>query len=126
MIRCCYAPPRTSSGSRLPTAISNCGCGASTWALATSVSIAEIDVAPVQIQGPKSEALMVDLFGERVREIPYYGLMEGQVNGRDVIVSQTGFTGEKGYEIYLKGTPRSMQRIFGTAYWKPASGINSW
>ena len=66
------------------------------------VAIAEIDVAPVQIQGPKSEALMVDLFGERVREIPYYGLMEGQVNGRDVIVSQTGFTGEKGYEIYLK------------------------
>ena len=66
------------------------------------VSIGEIDVAPVQIQGPKSEALMVDLFGARVREIPFYGLMEGQVNGRDVIVSQTGFTGEKGYEIYLK------------------------
>ena len=66
------------------------------------VSIAEIDVAPVQIQGPKSEALMVDLFGERARDIPYYGLMEGQVTGRDVIVSQTGFTGEKGYEIYLK------------------------
>ena len=70
--------------------------------LRLDVSIAEIDVAPVQIQGPKSEALMVDLFGERVREIPYYGLMEGQVNGRDVVVSQTGFTGEKGYEIYLK------------------------
>ncbi len=70
--------------------------------LRCDVSIAEIDVAPVQIQGPKSEALMVDLFGERVRDIPYYGLMEGQVNGRDVIVSQTGFTGEMGYEIYLK------------------------
>ncbi len=70
--------------------------------LRRDVSIAEIDVAPVQIQGPKSEALLVDLFGERVRDIPYYGLMEGQVNGRDVIVSQTGFTGEKGYEIYLK------------------------
>lgn len=66
------------------------------------VTIGEIDVAPVQIQGPKSEALMVDLFGEKVRNIPYYGLMEGQVAGRDVIVSQTGFTGEKGYEIYLK------------------------
>ncbi len=70
--------------------------------LRCDVSIAEIDVAPVQIQGPKSDALMADLFGERVREIPFYGLMEGQVNGRDVIVSQTGFTGEKGYEIYLK------------------------
>ena len=66
------------------------------------VSIAEIDVAPVQIQGPKSEALMVDLFGEAVHDIPYYGLLAGEVAGREVIVSQTGFTGEKGYEIYLK------------------------
>jgi len=65
------------------------------------VTIGEIDVAPVQIQGPKSEALMVDLFGEAVRDIPYYGLMAGKVAGRDVIISQTGFTGEKGYEIYL-------------------------
>ena len=67
-----------------------------------NVSIGEIDVAPVQIQGPKSEALMVDLFGERVRDIPYYGLMEGEVAGRPVVVSQSGFTGEKGYEIYLR------------------------
>ena len=41
--------------------------------LRCDVSIAEIDVAPVQIQGPKSEALMVDLFGERVRDIPTTG-----------------------------------------------------
>ena len=70
--------------------------------LGCDVEIAEIDVAPVQIQGPKSEALMVDLFGEAVRDVPFYGLMEGKVRGHDVIVSQTGFTGEKGYEIYLK------------------------
>ena len=70
--------------------------------LGYDVSIGEIDVAPVQIQGPKSEALMVDLFGDRVRDIPYYGLMEGEVAGRPVVVSQTGFTGEKGYEIYLR------------------------
>ena len=76
------------------------------------VAIAEIDVAPVQIQGPKSEALMVDLFGERVRDIPYYGLMAGQVNGRDVIVSQTGFTGEKGYEIYLKDATRYAEDLW--------------
>ena len=70
--------------------------------LGWDVDIAEIDVAPVQIQGPKSEALMVDLFGEAVCDVPYYGLLEGQVRGHDVIISQTGFTGEKGYEIYLK------------------------
>lgn len=65
------------------------------------VTIGEIDVAPVQIQGPKSEALMTDLFGAGVHDIPFYGLMHGKVAGHDVIVSQTGFTGEKGYEIYL-------------------------
>lgn len=70
--------------------------------LGFDVTIGEIDVCPVQIQGPKSEALMVDLFGESVRNIPFYGLAEGQVAGHDVIISQTGFTGEKGYEIYLR------------------------
>ena len=70
--------------------------------LGYDVSIGEIDVAPVQIQGPKSEALMVNLFGERVRDIPFYGLMEGEVAGHPVVVSQTGFSGEKGYEIYLR------------------------
>ena len=67
-----------------------------------NVTIDEIDVAPVQIQGPKSIDLMADLVGDAVRDIPYYGLMEAKVGGRDVIISQTGFTGEKGYEIYLK------------------------
>jgi aminomethyltransferase len=66
------------------------------------VEIAEIDVSPVQIQGPKSEALMVDLLGPEVAEIPSYGLLEGEVAGHSVVVSQTGFTGEKGYEIYLR------------------------
>ena len=76
------------------------------------VSIGEIDVSPVQIQGPKSEALMVDLFGDEVRDIPFYGLMRGQVAGRDVIVSQTGFTGEKGYEIYLLDASRHAEDMW--------------
>jgi aminomethyltransferase len=70
--------------------------------LKMNVDIREIDVAPVQIQGPKSEALMADLFGEKVREIPYYGMMECSLGDVNVVISQTGFTGEKGYEIYLR------------------------
>ena len=66
------------------------------------VAIAEIDVAPVQIQGPKSEALMVDLVGPEISEMPYYGVLAAQVGGRDVVISQSGFSGEKGYEIYLR------------------------
>ncbi len=66
------------------------------------VEINEIDVAPVQVQGPKSADLMADLVGPAARDIPSYGLMAGAVGGCEVIVSQTGFTGEKGYEIYLR------------------------
>ena len=66
------------------------------------VAIDEIDVCPLQIQGPKSLALMVDLVGDRIRDIPYYGLLETEIAGCRVVVSQTGFSGEKGYEIYLR------------------------
>ncbi|WP_325894964.1 glycine cleavage T C-terminal barrel domain-containing protein [Grimontia sp. NTOU-MAR1] len=76
------------------------------------VTIAEIDVCPVQIQGPKSEALMSDLFGPAVSDIPFYGLMEGRLNGADVIISQTGFTGEKGYEIYCKNATVDAEKVW--------------
>ena len=66
------------------------------------VEIDEIDVCPVQIQGPKSEALMADLVGPAIRDIPFYGIMEAKVGGCPVVISQTGFSGEKGYEIYLR------------------------
>lgn len=79
-----------------------------------NVSIGEIDVAPVQIQGPKSEDLMADLFGEEVRAIPFYGLMKGKVAGRDVTISQTGFSGEKGYEIYLHDATLYAEDLWNT------------
>lgn len=78
------------------------------------VSIAEIDVAPVQIQGPKSEAMMVDLFGSAVSAIPYYGLMEAEIAGCDVVISQTGFTGEKGYEIYCRNVTEDAEKLWYT------------
>jgi glycine cleavage system aminomethyltransferase T len=66
------------------------------------VSIKEIDVAPVQIQGPKSKELMTDLFGEGILDIPYYYMSEDmELNGMRVCVSRTGYTSELGYEIYL-------------------------
>jgi len=76
------------------------------------VEIDEIDVAPMQIQGPKSVDVMVDVVGEEVRDIPYYGLMETEVNGRPVLVSQTGFSGEKGFEIYVKEASKNAEAVW--------------
>ena len=76
------------------------------------VEIDEIDACPVQIQGPLSEDLMVKLAGEELREIPYYGLMECKVGGADCVISQTGFTGEKGYEIYVRDAHANAEKMW--------------
>ena len=45
---------------------------------------------------------MVDLVGEEIAQVPSYGLMRATIGGCEVVISQTGFSGEKGYEIYLQ------------------------
>ena len=76
------------------------------------VEINEIDVCPLQIQGPRSLALMVDLLGDDVRDIPYYGILETEVEGCPVVVSQSGFSGEKGYEIYLRDATLHAEKLW--------------
>jgi glycine cleavage system aminomethyltransferase T len=65
------------------------------------VTIKEIDVGPLQVQGPKSKDVMVDLFGDSILEIPYYFLRAYELDGMRLLVSRTGYTSELGYEIYL-------------------------
>jgi glycine cleavage system aminomethyltransferase T len=76
------------------------------------VQIREPDVAPVQIQGPKSRDLMVDLFGEKVLDIKYYWMAEYELDGMDVVVSRTGYSGEVGYEIYLRNASRDGMKLW--------------
>jgi aminomethyltransferase len=72
------------------------------------VTIREVDVAPMQIQGPKSKDLMHDLLGGAVDDLKYYFWERATVQGIPVVVTRTGWTSEVGYEIYLldpaKGT----------------------
>jgi aminomethyltransferase len=65
------------------------------------VELRELDVAPLQIQGPKSRELVKDLFGERVLGLGYYHFFEAKLGSISVIVTRTGWTGELGYELYL-------------------------
>ncbi|MDM8166345.1 aminomethyltransferase family protein [Roseovarius sp.] len=76
------------------------------------VEIDEIDVAPLQIQGPLSEDMMAELIGEDLRKIPYYGLMEAEIGGAPVLISQTGFSGEKGYEVYVYNAHETAEQVW--------------
>ena len=77
------------------------------------VTIQEVDVAPVQIQGPRSKEIMVDLFGTEVLDIPYYYVSQDlELEGMRVVVSRTGYTSELGYEIYLRDAMANGQKLW--------------
>jgi glycine cleavage system aminomethyltransferase T len=76
------------------------------------VRVREIDVAPVQVQGPKAKAVVTDLFGSDVAEMPYYHLRPAVLDGMDVVVSRTGYSAEIGYEIYLHRATRDAGRLW--------------
>lgn len=71
-----------------------------------NVEINAPDVAPMQVQGPRSKDVIAQLFGARVRDLRYYWCTRAEVDGIPVVVSRTGWTGEVGYEIYLEDPSR--------------------
>jgi aminomethyltransferase len=71
-----------------------------------NVTVRELDVAPMQIQGPKSKPVVRELFGDKVLELPYYYFLETEIDGIPVIVTRTGWSAEVGYEVYLRDPSR--------------------
>ena len=66
------------------------------------VHIHEPDVSPVQIQGPKSKAVMESLFGRDIADLAYYTLAETTLGQIPLLVTRTGWSGELGYEVFLR------------------------
>jgi glycine cleavage system aminomethyltransferase T len=73
------------------------------------VTIREADVAPLQVQGPKSKPLMQKLLGETVLDLKYYYWMHAEIAGVPVVVTRTGWTSEVGYEVYTTETSRGVE-----------------
>ena len=70
------------------------------------VTIQEADVAPLQVQGPRSKDLMVKLLGEDILDLRYYFWTDAKIAGVPVVVTRTGWTSEIGYEVYTTDTSR--------------------
>ncbi len=54
----------------------------------------------VAIQGPKAEETMEKVLGIPVQDIAFYNFKTFQLDGEEVIISRTGYTGEDGFEVY--------------------------
>jgi aminomethyltransferase len=73
------------------------------------VTIREADVAPLQVQGPKSKDLMRALLGDSILDLKYYWWRRAEIRGIPVVVTRTGWTSEVGFEIYLTDTSRGSE-----------------
>jgi aminomethyltransferase len=76
------------------------------------VRLREPDVSPLQIQGPRSKDVVRDLFGEQALALKYYWFLETELDGIPVVLTRTGWTGEVGFEVYLRDGSR------GTDLWE--------
>ena len=66
------------------------------------VNIEEPDVYPLAIQGPKSEDLMVSVFGEDIKKIKFFNYRVMDFMGTKQIIARSGYSKQDGFEIYFK------------------------
>jgi aminomethyltransferase len=59
------------------------------------------ETALLALQGPRATEVLERLTSEDLDSIGYYRFAPGQVAGREVVLSRTGYTGEDGWELYL-------------------------
>jgi aminomethyltransferase len=76
------------------------------WKAGMRVELREPDVSPLQLQGPRAKEVVRALFGERVAGLRYYRFFEASLDGIPLVVARTGWTGEVGYELYLRDASR--------------------
>jgi len=66
-----------------------------------TVEIAEAEIWPLAVQGPKAEELVSRVFGDEVREIRFFRSKMLQFQGREMMVARSGYSKQGGFEIYL-------------------------
>ena len=58
--------------------------------------------------------LMVSVFGGELDDLPYYHTKSTTLADMEMIITRTGFTGEKGFEIYLQNSRRDGMKLWNT------------
>jgi aminomethyltransferase len=64
----------------------------------------------IALQGPKAEEILQEHTDDDLKQISYYGFIPAEIHDVDAIISRTGYTGEKGFEIMV--TPADMPKVW--------------
>lgn len=70
------------------------------------VSLAEPDVSPLQVQGPRSAELLAGLFGDWVRDLGFYRFRKFDFDGIPLLVGRMGYSHERCFELFLRNGER--------------------
>lgn len=90
------------------------------WCVAHNSVGAELEnssdnIGQLAIQGPKAIDTLQKLTGVVLSEIPYYTFKVGELAGvKNVIISNTGYTGAGGFELYFY--PQDAERIWNAVF----------
>ncbi|MGO4238635.1 glycine cleavage system aminomethyltransferase GcvT [Pseudarthrobacter sp. YAF2] len=108
-----YRRPAAQDGTDVFLVVPNAG-NAATVAAALQERAARFDVevedasartSLIAVQGPAAESILLRLVPAAqhslVTGLKYYAAVEVEINGQDLLVARTGYTGEDGFEIYV-------------------------
>ena len=74
------------------------------------------DFSLLAIQGPNSLKTLQKLTDVNLSEIKYYTFVKGKLAGIDMIISRTGYTGELGFELYVKSDITSSEKLWDSIF----------
>lgn len=60
-----------------------------------------IKTGKLDVQGPGSQELLKNIFGDEILKLNYYTFANFTFNKENCLISRTGYTGELGFEIYI-------------------------
>ena len=72
-------------------------------------------ISQLAVQGPRAQALVQRITKVDLEQVPYYQFTTGELGGvKDVIISNTGYTGAGGFELYMdnKDAARVWEQLF--------------
>ncbi len=72
------------------------------------VLVDEPDVSPLGVQGPKSDDLMAQVFGDAIRSLRFFRYGWYDFRGKSMLIARSGYSKQGGFEIYVEGAENGM------------------
>ncbi len=73
------------------------------------VEICDPGAHPLSLQGPKSDTLLNRLIEKPATDIRFFRFIQTEIDGIEIYVARTGWSGQGGFELYLTDPTRGIQ-----------------